>query len=61
MIKDEKDRKIFSRGNEKLVAFRFLKDKWKAEYFVGKRLSDSTGLDEEGWAKVLMMEMGVLK
>lgn len=60
---EKKQKKIivFERGRERIIAHSFMPRKWKVDYFVGKRLLDSTGIHDEGFAKVMVMELGVSK
>lgn len=61
LTETEKHKITYQRGNEKIMAKKVLGNKWKAEYFVNERLLDSTGIQNETFAKVLTMEMGVSK
>lgn len=56
-----KQKVIYRRGNEAIVARKVLGNKWKAEYFSSRRLLDSTGIETEMYAKILAIEMGVNK
>lgn len=57
----EKNKIIYQRGKERIIAVRILGNKWKSEYFIGTRLSDSTGVQNETYAKILTIELGVNK
>ena len=55
-------RKEFRRGSERLIVFRTAENLWKADYFVGKHLDDSTGAyEDEKFTRLLALEIGVLK
>jgi len=54
-------KKIFIRGNEKILVVKLGPNKWKAEYFVGRRLQDISGVAEEEFVKKMVFEMGWLK
>lgn len=60
MERDEKDLKRYRRGIQFIIAKRVSKNKWKVEYFVGRRLRDSAGIAEEEFAKVLLSELAVI-
>jgi len=49
------------RGNEKVSVFQTFEGRWKAEFFYGKRLQDSTGASDEFFAKVITIEFAALK
>ena len=54
-------RKIFVRGNEKILVVNVMGKKWKAEYFFRNRLQDTTGVADKEFVKSLVMEMGFLR
>lgn len=57
----EKDRIIFRRGNQMIISFKTIGGKWKTEYFVGKKLLDSTGVNDAEFTQLLTMELGFSK
>jgi hypothetical protein len=61
LYKDTKFKKVFVRGNERIVAFRTVGGKWKAEYFYKNKLEDTSGIFDANFVKLMTMEMGVLK
>ncbi len=61
LVKRERYRFVFKRGNEQIISFRTVGGKWKSEYFVKNRLQDSTGVNNAEFTKLLTMELGVLK
>lgn len=61
LVDDKLTRKVFVRGNEKIVSLKTVGDMWKSEYFYRNKLKDTTGVFEREFIQLLTMEMGVLK
>ena len=59
--RDDGQAKIFVKGVQKLSILRMNRNKWKVEFFWGKRISDNMGINDEEEAKILASEFGVLK
>jgi len=59
MTESSSRRKIFLRGNQRIVAVRLGPNRWKAEYSVNDRLQDTSGMAEEEYVKRIVLEMGV--
>jgi len=53
--------KVLERGNERLVAVKLGPKEWKAEYFQGGRLMDTSGAWSESFIKKMIYEMGVYR
>ena len=61
IVENRPTKKIWIRGNEKVNVFRTFENRWKAEFFYGKKLEDSTGTHDEFFAKVMTIEFAALK
>ncbi len=53
--------KRYRRGPQMIALVNVGKKKWKIEYFLGERLADSAGVTDEEFAKVVALELGVLR
>ncbi len=58
---DKPNIKRYRRGLQKISLVNVGKKKWKIEYFLGRRLADSAGVTDEEFAKVVAIELGVLR
>jgi len=61
LVRNEPRKKEWARGNEKVRTFRTFEKQWKTEYFMGRRLQDSTGESDEFFAKVITLELAAFK
>jgi hypothetical protein len=61
LVTNEPKKKEWKRGNEKVSVFETFERKWKAEFFYGRRLQDSTGTNDEFFAKVMTLEFAAFK
>ena len=59
LVENLQRRKVFDRGNERIVAVRFGPTNWKAEHFVAGKLVDSSGMADEEFVKRIIYEMGI--
>ena len=60
--KFETKKKEFHRGREILLIFKKPDGHWNVEYFIGRKLDDSTGpFDDEKTARIWATEMGFLR
>ena len=59
--RDEKYRKSFERGEQRIIVFGTALGKWKTEYFEDDKLMDSAGINDERFSKLMAMEMGVMR
>ena len=58
---DRKNLKRYKIGSKTLVIINVGKNKWKVDYFIGRRLVDSAGVMDEEFAKVMAGELGWLR
>lgn len=58
---DKSNLKRYRRGAQFISLVNVGKNKWKIEYFLGNRLTDSAGVTDEEFAKVVALELGVLR
>ncbi|HLC39473.1 MAG TPA: hypothetical protein VJJ76_01175 [archaeon] len=61
LVTNERTKKEWKRGNEKVSVFKTFEGRWKAEFFYGRRLQDSTGTHDEFFAKVMTVEFAAMK
>ena len=62
LIENKKTKKVFARRNERLIIFKTVENLWKADYHVGRRLSDTSGaFKDEKFVRLMALEMGFLK
>lgn len=59
--KDDTKAKVFAKGMQRLSILRMDRDKWKVEFFWGRHLDDSMGINDTDSAKILALEFGMLK
>jgi len=60
VVKDEKDKKILTLGNQRIVLLKFPKNKWKIIVYERNRLVDSS-FGDEIWAKLHVFEIGMAR
>lgn len=52
---------VLERGNQRIVARKISGDNWKVEYFEGRRLDDTAGINKGIFAKYEVFEMALAK
>lgn len=61
LVRNERAKKVWRRGREEVRTFKTFENRWKTEFFIGRRLQDSTGESDEFFARVITFELAVLK
>jgi hypothetical protein len=61
LVSRSANKRIYERLHERLVVFKTPIGKWKADYIVNNRLTDSSGVFEEDFVKLMTVEMGALR
>jgi hypothetical protein len=60
-IENKPNIKKFERGHQQISVVKISPKKWKVEYFSNNRLVDSAGIADEQFAKVLAVELAVVR
>jgi hypothetical protein len=61
LVEKKKNHFDFAKGIEHIISFRTVGGKWKSDYFVGRKLRDSTGVNDAHFAKLITMELALSK
>lgn len=52
---------VFERGKQKIVVRRMEGNNWEVDYYSGKVMDDTSGIDDSRFAKMETIKMGLFK